>query len=554
MFTPWIRRRSDRKTMKSWKSPKALKNWLLLGIFFLLNCTLLYPVHAQYSGPCTSNCSSSEPILPEQDDWDYDGDELLPQDETWEGDPADTPPADLWSEDYRDNYEKALDDEDLWNSIQSVEQYNTYDYVQGLGLAIPPNLSPEAISQVLTEQWQTTGLKSAFVQVVHLRNEQKFMINVIFPQEKDRGDRSQKDHGLLASRSLLLAKETIPSSPDRNGIQSIQAIADTEFNTTFSQFLGGVTNPRRPEETKILGSKIYQWLIKPIESQLQDRKIQGLVFSLDRGLRGVPLAALYDGKEFLIQKYNVSLLPSFGLARFSSEDIRNLPIIAMGASQFSDQTPLPAVPLELQFVQREHGRGLVLLNQDFTLNNFKTQNQQQKFGIIHLATHGEFKPGDINAGYIQFSDQKLTLKEFQKLAQDLGWSKEKSSVDLLVLSACRTAVGDEKAELGFAGLALQTGAVSALASLWYVNDLGTLALMAEFYHQLAINPVKSTALRQSQLALLKGQVKIVGDTLILSDQTRILLSPELLKKQETEPVNLANPAIWSAFTLIGDWT
>jgi CHAT domain-containing protein len=128
----------------------------------------------------------------------------------------------------------------------------------------------------------------------------------------------------------------------------------------------------------------------------------------------------------------------------------------------------------------------------------------------------------------------------------LGWTK--SPVDLLVLSACRTAVGDEQVELGFAGLAVQAGVKSALASLWYVNDEGTLGLMSEFYQHLKAAPIKAEALRQAQLAMLKGEVRLEGGQLFTSEGT-VPLPPELAKLGNR---NFTHPFYWSAFTIIGN--
>jgi CHAT domain-containing protein len=117
----------------------------------------------------------------------------------------------------------------------------------------------------------------------------------------------------------------------------------------------------------------------------------------------------------------------------------------------------------------------------------------------------------------------------------------------MVLSACRTALGDEEAELGFTGLAVQTGVKSALGSLWYVSDEGTLGLMTGFYEQLQQSSLKAEALRQAQLAMIRGQVRLEGGYLITPNR-RIALPPELADLSEKE---LTHPYYWSAFTLVG---
>jgi CHAT domain-containing protein len=121
-------------------------------------------------------------------------------------------------------------------------------------------------------------------------------------------------------------------------------------------------------------------------------------------------------------------------------------------------------------------------------------------------------------------------------------------VELLALSACRTALGNQQAELGFAGLAVLAGAKSALASLWSVNDQGTLALMTDFYQQLDQAPIKAEALRRTQVAMLKGQVRLEGSKLRISDK-EIPLPPELVQARNQ---TLEHPYYWSGFTMIGN--
>jgi CHAT domain-containing protein len=137
------------------------------------------------------------------------------------------------------------------------------------------------------------------------------------------------------------------------------------------------------------------------------------------------------------------------------------------------------------------------------------------------------------------------------MANELGWSQtENPPIELLVLSACRTAVGSPEAELGFAGLAVQAGVKSALASLWYVSDAGTLGLMSQFYENLSQNPIKSQALRQTQIAMLKGELRIENGRLRLSNGETLPLTPELAAAGN---VDLSHPYFWSAFMMIGNW-
>ena len=304
-----------------------------------------------------------------------------------------------------------------------------------------------------------------------------------------------------------------------------------------------ITNPIKLGTTSYLppAQQLYQLLIAPIEPTLQERGIQNLGFIVDAGLRSIPLATLHDGKQFLIEKYSIGLIPSLSLSDTRYRDIKDFQILAMGAAQFTDANPLPAVPTELAIITGKLWQGKSFLNQEFTLENLKAQRQEQPFGIIHLATHGEFKPGQPDNSYIHLWDTKLRLDQLR----ELRWYDP--PVELLVLSACRTAVGDEQAELGFAGLAVQAGVKSALGSLWYVSDEGTLGLMSEFYRQLQNASIKSEALRQTQLGMIQRKVRLEAGELHGSGEN-LTLPPELAQLGDK---NLSHPYYWSAFTMIG---
>lgn len=212
----------------------------------------------------------------------------------------------------------------------------------------------------------------------------------------------------------------------------------------------------------------------------------------------------------------------------------------MGASEFTDYYPLPAVPVELSMILSTWS-GKSFLNEEFTLDNLKQARDREAFAIVHLATHGQFNPGHPDNSYIQLRDVKLGLNALR----EIKWNAP--PVELLVLSACRTAVGDRNAELGFAGLAVQAGVKSALASVWSVSDEGTLGLMSEFYHHLHEAPIKVEALRQAQIAMIRGEVRIESGYLITS-HARIPLPPELAYWNDLQ---LSHPHYWAGFAAIG---
>ncbi|MEW5859828.1 MAG: CHAT domain-containing protein, partial [Cyanobacteriota bacterium] len=322
----------------------------------------------------------------------------------------------------------------------------------------------------------------------------------------------------------------------------VQGTTREEVLKVAKKFRSEVTNLKKPRGYLAPSQELYQWMVAPLEADLQARGIQNLVFLMDTGLRSLPMAALHDGQKFLVEKYSIGTMPSLSLTDTRYVNIKNAQVLAMGASKFTELNPLPAVPIELSIITQKLWAGKSFLNEKFTLGNLKAQRQQQPYGIIHLATHGEFKPGGIENSYIQLWDTKLRLNQLRQL----GWNDP--PVELLVLSACRTALGDEQAELGFGGLAVLAGVKSAVASLWSVSDEGTQGLMADFYAQLKTAPIKAEALRQAQVAMLKGQVRLEGGELRLPSEN-IKLPPELANRGD---MSLTHPYFWAAFTMIGN--
>jgi CHAT domain-containing protein len=311
-----------------------------------------------------------------------------------------------------------------------------------------------------------------------------------------------------------------------------------------NEFKAAVSRPIRAREYLTPAKQLYDWLIAPLEPQLQAQNIDTLILCGGAILRSLPFAALHDGQQFLVEKYNLGLVPAFNLINQHHNNFRNEKVLAMGASEFQAMPTLHAVPLELSTITQDVWQSEVFLNQEFTLDNLSQQLESGEFGIVHLATHAQFRPGTPENSYIQlWQNDKLTLDQLRQL----DWSE--LPVELLVLSACQTALGDREAELGFAGLAFQAGVKSSVASLWQVSDLGTLALMREFYWQLANSEVttKTEALRRTQIAMLNGTVRIENGQIYTS--AGVIPLPEDLKQFQN--LDLSAPYYWSAFTLVG---
>lgn len=318
-------------------------------------------------------------------------------------------------------------------------------------------------------------------------------------------------------------------------------VTRAEVMQAARRFRNTVTARFRPDAYRSPAQQFYRWLLAPLEPDLQRLQIGTLAYVLDGGLRSLPLSALHDGENFVLERYSIGLLPTLSLIDTRPVLLRNERVLAMGASNFRDAPPLPAVPAELKIISQLRAAN-VSLESDFTLDKLQRAGTTQTYGIVHLTTHGDFRPGQPSSSYLYLGDGRLSLEGLQAL------NLRQSSIDLFALSACRTAFGDRQAELGFAGLALAAGARTAVGSLWSVSDEGTLGLMARFYEVLAAAPLKAEALRQAQLSLLPGEVSLTEGALV-TPQGRYPLPPDLVELGDRD---LRHPYYWSAFTTIGN--
>jgi CHAT domain-containing protein len=285
--------------------------------------------------------------------------------------------------------------------------------------------------------------------------------------------------------------------------------------------------PDRLKDTQRLSQQVYSWLVAPFESEFED-KIDTLVFVLDGSFRNVPMSVLYDGKQYLIEK-KYAIATNLGLRLQSPKPISksNLRVLAAGlakpAKQFASTfSELPEVPSQLKAI-RDTGVAITeLKDTKFTIRAFGEEVKDTPYNVIHLATHGQFS-SQIDKTFLLANDGELKLVEFDKLLRDRAQT-QRNSLDLLVMSACETAVGDNRATLGLAGVAVKAGAQSTLASLWKVKDNSTAVLMGEFYRELKTGNIsKAEALRRAQMKLMK------------------------------EYSNFSAPLYWAPFILVGNW-
>ncbi|WP_353932950.1 CHAT domain-containing protein [Okeanomitos corallinicola TIOX110] len=411
------------------------------------------------------------------------------------------------------DWDRFLQNKNFIEAVNEVEKHWKRDYDQYFGESLPSlSLMAEDIAQSLSNLAQQTDTKPAVVW--------------IWPREKQ----------------LQLVIITPGQKPQ---IYSVKTADQETLLAVVKQLNVAVTSPSRRRTKAYLepSQRLYTWMVKPLEYTLKKEKIDTILFCLGQGLRTLPIAALHDGNNFLVEKYSLARIPAFNLMKPGQIKKRSLQVLAMGASEFSQLESLPAVPVELSQITQDFAPNQRFINQEFTLKNFQAQRKNQNFEIIHLATHAEFNKGTPDQSYIQFwGNERISLDDIEKLQLD------KPQVDLLVLSACRTALGDNEAELGFAGLTVKSGVKSVLASLWNVSDIGTLGLMNEFYQNLQNIPLKAKALQSAQIAMLKGEVGLKSGKLQGSNSS-LQLPSELAELRDE---NFSHPYYWSAFTIIGN--
>lgn len=295
----------------------------------------------------------------------------------------------------------------------------------------------------------------------------------------------------LPDRSLRHYSTYLPQAEIENTIENLYQ----SLNPVFS-------NQKRMQ----LSQQVYDWLIEPAEADLTKHGIKTLAFVLDGSLRNIPMAALSDGKQYAIEKYNIALTPGLQLLPSQGLPVGKLEAVVAGVSESNQGfSSLPGVKEEITEISARLTSQL-LLNGEFTDANLQKQLQKTAAPIVHLATHGQFGSTPEET-FIMTWNGRINVNELESLLRSRETSQVKP-IELMVLSACQTAAGDDRAALGMAGMAVRSGARSTLATLWSVKDQSTTRLIDKFYQQLVqsrsdVN--KAEALRQAQLALIDSQ-------------------------------------------------
>jgi len=313
--------------------------------------------------------------------------------------------------------------------------------------------------------------------------------------------------------------EVVVSLPDKTLRHYSTPIDQTELDTLLNRTRQSLRFAGLAKVQAKFAQEVYDLLLRPAEADLKANKVETLVFVLDGAFRNIPMAILYDGQKYLVEKYNLAITPSLQLLPPKPLAGSQLRVLIGGLSESrSGFNPLPGVKAEVQQIQAEVPSQL-LLNENFTSSAIQQQIESAPYPVVHLATHGQFS-SDADNTFILAWDEKLNVRELGELLQKRE-EEARQPIELLVLSACQTAEGDRRATLGLAGVAVRSGARSTIATLWPVDDKATSEFMSLFYQELVKSgATKAGALRQAQLGLLK---------------------------------DFPQPYFWAAFVLVGNW-
>jgi len=327
---------------------------------------------------------------------------------------------------------------------------------------------------------------------------------------------------ILEHRLELLYKLPGEAAVRRASTSNRHVPQQPELETTVAQLQRNLKDPKLTKKVREDGQKLYKWLIEPLEADLeplrQSGQIETLVFVLDGVLRNIPMAVLYNQGHYLVEQYAIAVVPSRQLLNPLPRQ-RKLKALLAGTSktQTVDQknhSALPEVESELEDIRTLlPSSPAPLLNENFTAARLEEKIATGNFPLVHIATHGEFS-SDPTQTFILAWGERIQIQELDRMLQDRG-------IELLILSACKTAQGNQRAALGLAGVAAKSTR-SIVATLWQVEDKTTAELMVKFYKELLQGKSLARALQQAELSLL------------YQDRTN-------------------RPHSWAPFVLVGNW-
>lgn len=318
---------------------------------------------------------------------------------------------------------------------------------------------------------------------------------------------------IFADRTELLV--SFPDGLRRHSVPVTSSVLTDEIRR-FRRLL----EKRTTREYLPHAQQLYDWLLRPLLPDLRRLKVETLVFVPDGPLRTIPMSALHDGDQFLIAQYAVAMTPGLDLTDPRPLNRTRAQLLSSGLTKaVQGFPPLPHVAEEMESIHLLF-KGEQLLDNNFIAPRLEGELKDGRYSILHIATHGQFAT-DVNESFLLTFDDRLTMSQLERLVGLFRFRQD--PLELLTLSACQTGIGDDRAALGLAGIAVKAGARSALATLWFINDDASSELVSEFYRQL--HDASKSKARALQLAQLK------------------LLSEGLYE----------HPAYWSAFLLLNNW-
>jgi CHAT domain-containing protein len=343
---------------------------------------------------------------------------------------------------------------------------------------------------------------------------------------------------LLAEGQPLSFHQTLPAERVKRAIRGFQ----TQLSRQES--IDPVTGP---------GAELSNWLLRPLADALRNSGANALLLAVDRGLQGIPYGALPFGDQPLAERFALSVSPSLGLLDLDAErgSVDGL-LLAAGASRFQQSLdPLPMVPRELAALANEQSATL-LMDEQFTVDAFRRLALQDRFRQLHIATHAEFKPGQDDAAKLYTPRDSIGLTTLRNVLRSRPQDR---SMDLISLSACHTALGDEQSELGFVGMALLAGTRSAIGTLWEVDDSASAAFFVQYYRYLRGGLGKDQALQATARAFRNGTVRLEGERLIGPSVSQggdaMLLRVDSPEERRRLSDGLRHPHFWAGMVLTG---
>ncbi len=350
---------------------------------------------------------------------------------------------------------------------------------------------------------------------------------------------------ILENRLEIIVK--LPDQPLRH---QRTLVDQKRLETTLKELRTDLKRRDSGRDFEAASSQVYEWLIRPILPYLKPEHIKTLVFVLDGPFRNVPMAALYrqdvgsDTGRYLVQDYAIAITPGLNLLGPKRFAPRQFTALIAGLTQPRQLTvnhrefrfsELPHVETEVrEIVAALPQNADILLDQitgrEFTTDRLRRQINAFPYPIVHLATHGQFSSNPEETFIVTAADEPIYLSDFEALFQ-VRKEGAPDALELIVLSACQTATGDDRAALGMAGVAIRSGASSTLASLWSVDDQSTAQLMTHFY--------------QTLVKQLNQPERITKAEVLRRAQLQLLQSPP--------NSNYRHPYYWAPFVLVGNW-